>query len=77
MTISGPDEVAVGETATFSADADGVTTWVWTLPTGAYVVDEEQVSVTLSGAGTARVVLTAIADDGTELRTEHVFTVTG
>lgn len=77
VTISGPDEVAVGETATFSADADGVTTWVWTLPTGAYVVDEEQVSVTPSGAGTARVVLTAIADDGTELRTEHVFTVTG
>jgi len=77
VAIEGPTEVAVGEEAVFSAAVAGVSTWLWTLPTGEYVVDAEQVSVTPTGTGTARLVLTAIADDGEELQVVHVFTVTG
>lgn len=76
IAIDGPDELRVGAEGVFTADLQGITTWVWALPTGEYVVDQPSVSLMPSSPGTARVELRARAPDGTELRTVHRLTVT-
>lgn len=71
VAISGPDQVGVGEQATFTAEVQGVSSWVWTLPGGAHVLDEQTVSLTARGAGSAEVVLRARAPDGTPVEVVH------
>src|SRR5699024_6983868 len=44
IAISGPEEVGVGEAATFRADTEGVHSWIWSLPTGTSVRSEEHTS---------------------------------
>ncbi|MGC0142815.1 serine/threonine-protein kinase [Pseudactinotalea sp. Z1732] len=76
IAITGPSEVAVGQPATFSAEADQVEGWVWTLPTGQHLVDHPSVSITAAAPGRATVVLRARAPDGTDLEAVHHLTVT-
>ncbi|HLS26815.1 MAG TPA: serine/threonine-protein kinase [Beutenbergiaceae bacterium] len=76
IAIQGPEQIAVGEQATFTAEVQGVDSWVWSLPTGAHVLDEPAVRLTASSAGSARVVLRAVAPDGTDLQAVHPLTVT-
>ena len=67
VAVDGPAEITVGQEVRFTADVEGVESWVWTLPTGAHVVDEPSVSVTARSPGSATVVLRARAPDGTDL----------
>ena len=67
LAITGPEEIRVGEEAVFTAEVEGADSWVWTLPTGAYVVDAEQAMLTASGPGRAELVLRARAPDGQDL----------
>ncbi len=76
VAIEGPSSVSVGTSATFVAVVDGVDSWVWTLPTGEYRADRNQVSLTPTGPGTARIVLTARDAEGREIEAVHVLTVT-
>jgi len=76
VAVDGPDSALVGEPAIFRADVDGAEHWVWELPTGAYVVDEQVVTLTARSAGDAEVVLRAQAPDGTDLETVHHVAVT-
>lgn len=75
LSISGPDEVQVGETATFEVRGSSVDDWVWLLPTGTYQAAEEEVSVTPTSTGRAEVVLRGRAEDGTELEARHTIRV--
>ncbi|MGY5766040.1 protein kinase domain-containing protein [Brachybacterium sp. DNPG3] len=75
VAISGPSEVAVGETAVFTAEVEGADSWAWTLPTGRFVADREQVSVTPTSAGRAVIVLRSTAPDGTDIRATYSFRV--
>ncbi|MGC0250167.1 serine/threonine-protein kinase [Pseudactinotalea sp. Z1748] len=76
IAITGPSEIAVGQPATFSAEAAQVESWVWTLPTGQHLVDHPSVSITAAAPGRASVVLRARAPDGTDLEAVHHLTVT-
>lgn len=76
IAIDGPAEITVGQEATFSAVVEGVETWVWTMPTGAHVLDEPSVTTTARSTGSARVVLRARAPDGTDLEAVHHVSVT-
>src|SRR5699024_6915825 len=40
IAIDGPEEVTVGEPVTFTAETQGVDSWVWALPTGTHLVDD-------------------------------------
>lgn len=71
ISISGPSEVSVGEAATFTAEATGVDSWVWTLPSGSYRTDDREATVTATSPGTTLVVLRAQTPDGQELETRH------
>lgn len=71
VAISGPATATVGEPVTLTADVAGTDHWVWTLPTGAYVTDDDTVRLTASSPGDAEVVLAARAPDGTALTTVH------
>ena len=71
LGISGPEELAVGEEARFTASVEGAESWVWELPDDRYVVDQGTISLTPSSAGSAEVVLRARAPDGTELEARH------
>lgn len=44
---------------------------MWTLPTGAYVADDDSVQLTASSPGAAEVVLEARAPDGTAITAVH------
>ena len=71
IQIVGPTEITVGERAEFTADVDGVTSWAWTLPNHRQIANDDTVAVTATSAGSAEVVLRAVAPDGTELETRH------
>jgi len=71
VAISGPTTATVGEPVVLTADVAGTEHWVWTLPTGAFVTDDDAVRLTASSAGSAEVVLEARAPDGTALTTVH------
>ena len=71
VAISGPDQVGVGEAVTFTASVEGVNSWVWTLPDGSHVLDEETVTLTARSGGSAEVVLRARAPDGTPIAAVH------
>jgi hypothetical protein len=75
ISIAGPEEIRVGEEAVFTAEVEGVDSWVWTLPTGAHLVDAEQIPLTASSPGRAEVVLRARASEGQELEARHLVRV--
>ena len=75
VAIDGPDEVSVGETATFTADVTGAETWVWSLPDGRFLLDRSTVTMTPTSAGRAELVLRSRTADGTVLETHHRFRV--
>lgn len=75
VSVEGPDEVQVGEPAAFTAEVEGVESWVWVLPTGTHVADEEETILTPTSAGTAEVVLRTRAPDGTPLEARHTLRV--
>ena len=76
IAISGPEEVGVGEAATFQAETEGVHSWIWSLPTGTSVVDDDEATMTATEPGTTEVILRARDPDGNELETRHRITVT-
>lgn len=76
ISIDGPDEISVGEPATFTAEVSGVDSWVWLLPVGRYSADESEVRVTPTAPGTAELILRARGPDGSELEDRHQIRVT-
>lgn len=77
LAITGPDQLAVGEQATFTASTEGLETWVWELPDGQFITDEATVSMTATSAGAAEIVLRSRTAEGTELETRHPLRVDG
>lgn len=75
VSVEGPSEVQVGEPATFTAEVEGAESWVWVLPTGTHVADEDETVLTPTSAGTADVVLRTRAPDGTQLEARHTLRV--
>lgn len=75
LAIAGPDEIRVGEQAVFTAEVQGVDSWVWTLPTGEHLVDAQQATLTASGPGRAELVLRARTPEGQELEARRVVRV--
>ena len=65
----------MGEQAVFTAEVEGVDSWVWTLPTGEHLVDAEQATLTASGPGRAELVLRARTTEGQELEARRVVSV--
>ncbi|HIW47109.1 MAG TPA: serine/threonine protein kinase [Candidatus Yaniella excrementigallinarum] len=76
IAISGPEEVSVGEPVTFTAETEGVDSWIWALPTGTHLVDDVEATMTPTEQGTNEIILRARADDGEELEARHHVTVT-
>ena len=77
LTITGPEEVAVGEEAVFTAEVEGVDSWVWSLPSGSHVADAEQVTIIAASPGTAEVVLQGRTADGRQLEARATVNVSG
>lgn len=75
IEITGPSTATVEEPVTFTAETEDVSSWVWSLPTGAFEADAETVTLTATSPGSAVVVLRARAPDGTDLEVRHQFTV--
>src|SRR5699024_9294268 len=71
IDITGPDEIEVGEPAVFTAETDGVNSWVWTLPSHRYVSDQGTVTITPTSPGTAVVVRRSQTPEGGELEVRH------
>lgn len=76
IAIEGPEEVSVGEEATFTAETEGVDSWVWALPTGTHVTDDTETTITATEPGTNDIILRARGLDGEELEVRHRITVT-
>ena len=76
IAITGPEEITVGEAATFTAETEGLDSWIWALPTGTHVVDEAEATVTATEPGTNDIILRARGPDGQELETRHQVRVT-
>jgi len=64
LAIEGPQEITVGQEATYRAVIDGAESWVWILPGGRYVADADTVSLTPSSPGRAEVALQARDENG-------------
>lgn len=75
IEIDGPAQVHVGEPAIFTLRHVGVDSWVWVLPTGLHIVDEEQITLTPTGAGSSEVEVTSRDAEGRTLATSHRFVV--
>lgn len=76
ISVHGPDEVTVGQEVTLRADVEGLDSWVWTLPTGAQVIGEREVTMTATRPGTSEVILRARVPGGPELEARYEVTVT-
>lgn len=76
IDIEGPAEVRVGESATYTARHTGVESWVWVLPTGAYVSDVATITLSPTGVGRAELLLRSRDADGTDLVVSHAISVT-
>src|SRR5699024_2375671 len=68
---TGPDEIEVGPPAVFTAETDGVNSWVWTLPSHRYVSDQATVTITATSPGTAVVILRSQTPEGEDLEVRH------
>ncbi|MCT1605880.1 serine/threonine protein kinase [Nesterenkonia massiliensis] len=76
LSIAGPEQVSIGEPAQFEAEVTGADSWVWILPTGRHVADEDQVQLTPTAPGTAELILRTTTSDGAVLETVHGIRVT-
>lgn len=76
VAIDGPTDLTVGEEVTFTAEVTGLDSWVWTLPSGRYVLDLETVTLTPQTAGPSHLTLRGQDADGTEIEVVHEVTVT-
>lgn len=76
IEIEGPDTVMVGEPATFTLRHLGVSSWVWVLPTGQHVADQESITLTPSGPGASTVTVRARDASGADLQDDVRLTVT-
>ena len=76
IEIEGPDTVMVGEPATFTLRHLGVSSWVWVLPTGQHVADQESITLTPSGPGASTVTVRARDASGADLQDDIRLTVT-
>lgn len=76
IAIDGPAEVSVGEVATFTAETEGIDSWVWALPTGTHLPDDAQTTITATKPGTNDIILRARDPNGEELEVRHRITVT-
>lgn len=74
--ITGPAEIAVGETATYTADIGGVSSWAWTLPNNRFVANQKSVTVTATTPGTGVIVVRSQTSSGAELEARRTITVT-
>lgn len=77
IAIEGPAQVRVGAPARFTLSHEGVASWVWILPTGRHVADQDAVTLTPSGAGSSSVTVRSVDRAGRDMQTSHRFTVTG
>lgn len=75
IALAGPDEVTVGETATFVADLVGTDAWAWIAPDGTIVTNEPRLSFSTTSPGRARVHLVAPTPSGELLRVSHEVSV--
>lgn len=75
ISIEGPAELEVGQEAVFTVEAEAVSSWVWTLPSGRYVADEQEVTITATSPGTGELVLRARASGGEDLEVRHAIRV--
>lgn len=76
LAIEGPTAVTVDEAVTLTASVTGLDSWVWTLPSGRFVLDQETVTVTARTPGPSHLVLRGQDLDGQELEVIHPLTVT-
>lgn len=53
LSIAGPGHVNIGEPAQVEAEVTGADSWVWILPTGRHVTDEDQVQLTPTAPGSS------------------------
>src|SRR5699024_9245717 len=74
--ITGPTQVQLGQQATFTATTRGVDSWVWILPDGTYITDQDTVTLTARSSGAAELTLRARSPDGVALRVVHQIGVT-
>jgi len=75
ISISGPEEISVGEHAVFTASVSGVESWSWSLPNHRFVADEAEVTITPTSPGTGEVVLRSRTDDGDDLEARRTVRV--
>lgn len=71
ITLTGPSEIAVGETATFVVETDGVEHWVWFGPDGGVHPDVPELQVETRSPGTATVRLRGVDGQNRELDVVH------
>jgi hypothetical protein len=72
IAIGGPEEVAVGESAVFSAEIDGdVVQWAWVTPEARLLTDAPRVRVQASSAGVATVTLIAVVSPEELISVSH------
>ena len=71
VTLTGPESVTAGQTATFRAEASGQDGVAWITPEGAVVAGTTILEVATSSAGGATVTVVATAAGGREVRATH------
>jgi tRNA A-37 threonylcarbamoyl transferase component Bud32 len=76
LTLVGDAQAEVGDTVTFTAEADGPDHWAWLMPDGAVYADRASVQVNTRSAGTAPVTLVAVTPSGERLEVRHDLRVT-
>lgn len=74
--IIGPTEVAVGETAVFEADLDGVDEMVWLAPDGRLLEGKPFLEVDTTSPGTAPVTLIGVDPEAEPITVTHELRVT-
>jgi len=75
ISISGPEEISVGEHAVYSASVSGVESWSWSLPNHRFVSDEAEVTITPTSPGTGEIVLRSRTEDGDDLEARRTVRV--
>ncbi|WP_462417434.1 serine/threonine-protein kinase [Kytococcus sp. Marseille-QA3725] len=75
VSIRGPETISVGDPVDFTVDREGVESWVWTLPDGRYVVDEDEVTLSPASSGEATLRVQAQDSAGQPLADDHVVSV--
>ncbi|MBB4935377.1 serine/threonine protein kinase [Lipingzhangella halophila] len=76
VAIEGPEEISAGETATFSAELDGVSEAVWVTPEGSLHSDASGLEVATSSSGVATVTLVGAVPGGEPITVTHDLRVT-